>query len=609
MGSVETPHFTPPTAKPPMVHLVDRYIDEPRSLRVAVIGGGLSGITAGILLPAKVPGIQLTIYEKNAELSGTWLTNTYPGVRCDIPSHAYQSTFAPKPDWTDAFSYGPEIRDYWQSVASQHNVYQYVKLRRRVEAAVWDQATGTWAVTVQDVSDPASPTTTDTFDVVITAVGRFDNWALPDYPGLADFKGHLRHAQNWDPSFDPTGKRVAVIGNGASGIQLVTNLQRTVKHLDHYVRNRTWIASSFAASGITTTSDEATDAESQLHHERKAFAQPYPEKDIAKRLADPAAYLAFRKSVESRYWQRFATVFKDSPANATIRESFTKTMIERVAKKPALLQDLIPDFSPNCRRLTPGPGYLEALTEDNVDYIRTPIARFTATGIETTDGVHREVDAIICATGADTTQSVLSPPFPVRGADGKLLSEVYRARGYPYTYLGTATPGFPNLFFILGPNASGPSGTIPYSVETQTTHISKILRKISREGVRSMAPSTKATDDFVAWANKFFDKTVFTEPCRSWYNAGNPGGFISGLWPGSTSHLTAVRREPRWEDYEYTHLGSSEHKGEESNRFAWYFGNGWTRKEKDQKEDMTGYLHVPGTISLRDVHEGQYSLP
>ncbi|CAK7221282.1 hypothetical protein SCUCBS95973_004441 [Sporothrix curviconia] len=610
MGSVENPLAPALVAvDAPKVRLVDRYIDEPRSLRVAVIGGGLSGITAGVLLPAKVPGIQLTIFEKNNELSGTWLTNTYPGVRCDIPSHAYQSTYAPKPDWSDAFSYGPEIRDYWQSVARQHNVYQYVQLQRRVESAVWDEGKGTWAVAVQDVSDLSKPAITSEFDVVITAVGRFDNWALPDYSGLADYKGHLRHAQNWDPSFDPANKRVAVIGNGASGIQLVTNLQRTVKHLDHYVRNRTWIASSFAASGGETESATEGVAQDTQHHERKAFAQPYAEEDKAKRLADPEAYLAFRKSVEAKYWQRFATVFKDSPANATIRESFTKTMVERVARKPELLKDLIPDFSPNCRRLTPGPGYLEALSEDNVDYIRTPIARFTETGIETADGQHRDVDAIICATGADVTQS-LAPPFPVRGSGGKLLSDVYTARGYPYSYLGTATPGFPNLFYILGPNASGASGTVPYSVETQTTHISKILRKISREGVRSMAPSTKATDEFVAWASKFFEKTVFTETCRSWYNAGTPGGFISGMWPGSTSHLTAVRREPRWEDYEYTYLGDNGSSEEdETNRFAWYFGNGWTRKEKNQVADLTGYLHVPGTVSLKDLHEGQYSLP
>ncbi|CAK7206047.1 hypothetical protein SEUCBS139899_008830 [Sporothrix eucalyptigena] len=608
MGSVENPHPTPPPAadEVPRVRLVDRYIDEPRPLRVAVIGGGLSGITAGILLPEKVPGIQLTIYEKNTELSGTWLTNTYPGVRCDIPSHAYQSTFSPKPDWGDAFSYGPEIRDYWQSVARKHDVYKYVQLNTRVEAAVWDEATGTWAVTVQNATDLTKPPTTSDFDIVVTAVGRFDNWALPDYPGLADYKGHLRHAQNWDPSFDPTGKRVAVIGNGASGIQLVTNLQRIAGHLDHYVRNRTWIASSFAASG----GDPEVESGGDTNHERKAFAQPYSEEDKTARLADPEAYLQFRKSIEAKYWHRFATIFKDAPANVTIREQFTKTMIERVQKKPELLNDLIPEFSPNCRRLTPGPGYLEALTEDNVDYIRTPIVRFTETGIETADGKHREVDAIICATGADTTQTVLAPPFPVRGTDGKILTEVYRARGHPYTYLGTATPGFPNLFYILGPNSSGPSGTVPYSVETQTTHIAKILRKISLEGVKSMAPAASAADEFEEWATAFFAQTVFSEPCRSWYNAGNPGGFISGMWPGSTAHLTAIRREPRWEDYEYTYLtDNNSGKGAPKNRFAWYFGNGWTKKEKDPNTDLVGYLHVPGTVSLKDLHEGQYSLP
>ncbi|ERS98125.1 uncharacterized protein SPSK_06119 [Sporothrix schenckii 1099-18] len=612
MGSVDS------TATPlGGVQLVDRFIDEPRSLRVAVVGGGLSGITAGILLPAKVPGIQLTIFEKNNELSGTWLTNRYPGVRCDIPSHAYQSTFAPNPQWTDAFSFGGEIRDYWQGVARQHGVYDHVQLGRRVDAAEWSQEAGEWTVTVSDVATGA--THVHVFDILITAVGIFDNWALPDYPGLADFQGHLRHAQNWDASFDPAGKRVAVIGNGASGIQLTTNLQKTVARLDHYVRHRTWIASSFAANGektdeatVTTQEDgqgaprEPGDLGSDIfHHERKAIPQPYTEKQRAARAADPEAYLAFRKALEIKYWHRFGTVFKNAPANDTLREQFTASMRERVQKKPALLHDLIPDFSPNCRRLTPGPGYLEALAEDNVDYVRTPIRRFTATGIETEDGVVREVDAIICATGADASKSGPgpAPPFPITVAGStKSLSDVWTAHGHPHTYLGTAAPGFPNLFFVLGPHGSGPSGTVPYSVETQVTHLARILRKVSAEGIRSIVPSRQAALDFEAWATAFFQTTVLSEPCRSWYNAGQPGGYISGMWPGSMAHLATIRRAPRWEDYEYTYLGPADDSGH-VNRFAWYFGNGWTKKETDPTADLVSYLHIPGTVPLKDLHD------
>jgi cation diffusion facilitator CzcD-associated flavoprotein CzcO len=206
----------------------NRFIDEPRSLRVAVIGGGLTGIIAGILLPQKVPGIQLTIYEKNHDFvstsgiteetglsrsadfykGGTWLENVYPGVRCDIPSHVYQSTFSPKHDWSDKFAPGSEIRDYWQSVARKYDVYQYARFNQKVDDALW--AGDHWELTTLD--GQTGQVIMEQADFVITAVGKFNSWKLPDYPGIADYKGHLRHASNWDPTFDPTGKRVAVIG-------------------------------------------------------------------------------------------------------------------------------------------------------------------------------------------------------------------------------------------------------------------------------------------------------------------------------------------------------------------------------------------------------------
>ncbi len=530
----------------------------------------------------------------NATLqSGTWLENTYPGVRCDIPSHAYQSTFEPNPSWPDVFSYGPQIRDYWQGVARKHDVYKYVKLSHRVEAADWDDVAAVWRIAARDID--ADVVSVQPYDVVITAVGRFNNWKLPDYPGISDYKGLLRHAQNWDPSFDATDKNVAIIGNGASGIQLVANLQKTVGHLDHYVRNRTWISPSWASD------------------ERLFTPQPYSTEQIAEFEKSPERYLTFRKGLEAKYWSRFQSFIKGSEANESLRKQLIEVMTQRVAKKPALLQDLIPDFSPNCRRLTPGPGYLEALSEDNVDYIRTPIKRFTETGIETEDGIVRIVDAIICATGANQS---LVPPFPIR-ARGESLEDVWgtsqaedglpKGHGHPYTYLGTATPGFPNLFYVGGPNNSGTSGTVPYSVETQVTFLARILRKVSREGIRSIEPSADATDEFEEYLNAFFATSVVSESCSSWYNGGNPGGFISGIYPGSSAALAIIRREPRWEDWKYSYV--TDQPGGRRNRFLWYFGKGSTKKEEDAASDMVPYLHLPGTVDIKDLHEPWWQYP
>lgn len=306
--------------------------------------------------------------------------------------------------------------------------------------------------------------------------------------------------------------------------------------------------------------------------------------------------------MEDKYWRKFNTFLKGE-ANNKVRQFFLETMEQRLKKKPELLDDLVPDFSPNCRRLTPGPGYLEALQEDNVDFIRQGIKRFTETGIETVDGKQRDVDAVFCATGANGD---MIPPFAVR-ANGQELSNLWAPDGeygFPYTYLGAATPGFPNLLFVHGPHGTGPSGTVPHSVEAQLAYYAKILRKVSREGIKAIEPKKAAADDFVEYSDAFFSKTVLSDPCSSWYNGGRPGARIHGLWPGSSLHVTTVRREPRWEDWDYVLLDESQ-----GNRFLWYFGNGGTRTENDEASDMTTYLDLPEKINIKDLHESWWHVP
>jgi len=392
----------------------------------------------------------------------------------------------------------------------------------------------------------------------------------------------LRHTSNWDTSFDPTGKKVAVIGNGASGLQIVPNLQLISKQVTQFVRNPTWVANSWAGD------------------ERTFEPQPY-DKEVRDAFKDPHTYLKFRKELEEKYWRRFRAMMRDSEENEDMKEVFTDIMKKRASKKPELLDGLIPDFAPHCRRLTPGPGYLEALAEDNAELVKTPIKRFTATGIETVDGKHFEFDAVFCATGANTD---LVPPFSVkaRGVDLKEAWKPGGTHGFPYTYLGLATPGFPNLFYVAGPHATGPSGTVPMAVENALTYYAKVLRKVSTQGIKSITPSKEAADDFVDYCDAFFPTTVLTDNCSSWNNGGKPGERIHGLWPGSAAHQTIIRRDPRWEDWEYE-------RANKVNRFA-YFGKGYTRAELDESKDLTNYLKAPGTeTDLRDLHESWWDLP
>jgi cation diffusion facilitator CzcD-associated flavoprotein CzcO len=404
-------------------------VDHHRELKVAVIGGGLSGITAGVLLPNKVPNINLTIIEKNGDLGGTWLENSYPGVRCDVPAHVYQSTFEPNTQWSEVFAQGPEILAYWQGLARKHDVYSKTRFNTKVTRAYWDGKKSQWLIGVSDTQTLQQRE--EYYDFVIPAIGHFNEWKLPDYPGISLFKGHLRHSSNWDPKFEPAGKRVAVIGNGASGVQVVPNIQRKVEHLDHYARSPTWIAGAFAGS-----------------LERQLEPTPYSAEQL-EQFKDPAKYHEFRKELESTFWRRYETQLKDTKESAQAIVDFRALMAKRLEAKPELLEQIVPDFSPHCRRLTPGPGYLEALTKDNVSFIRTPIERITEDAIVTTDGVHRPVDAIICSTGANVD---FAPPFPIVAGDVD-LSHAWRPEGlygFPYTYLGVATPGFSNLLFLHG---------------------------------------------------------------------------------------------------------------------------------------------------------------
>jgi cation diffusion facilitator CzcD-associated flavoprotein CzcO len=492
-----------------------------------------------------------------------------------VPAHVYQTSFEPNTQWSEEYAQGEELRKYWTEIARKYGVYKYLQLSRKVEDLTWNDQKSTWLVKVKSPATEENYLTE--FDFVLTAIGRFNAWKLPDYPGIEKFKGLIRHTSNWDPTFDLQGKKVAVIGNGSSGLQVVSNIHNRVAHLDHYARNKTWIAPDF-------------------HGDSKSVQRVLIPEETRKSFEDTKVYLSYRKKIEANFWRGFDGWYKDSDSNKQAREDFYKHAETRLEKSPEWIKRLIPDFSPHCRRLTPGPGYLEAITQENVEYIQTHIKQFTETGIETVDGKHREVDAIFAATGANIDGV---PPFSIT-AKGKDLTKLWSRDGeygFPYSYLGLATPGFPNLLFILGPNGAGRTGTVPHNVEIQVTLFARILRKVAREGIKTIQPSRKAADDFVQYSDAFWKKTVLSENCSSWYNSGKPGSRIHGLWPGSSSLVSIVSKEPRWEDWEYEYLSDT------GNRLVWYFGNGSTNMESDPQHDMTSYLVDPRNIDLRKLHE------
>jgi hypothetical protein len=246
-------------------------------------------------------------------------------------------------------------------------------------------------------------------------------------------------------------------------------------------------------------------------------------------------------------------------------KAFTAMMKERLSKRPEIVDALTPSFAVGCRRLTPGPGYLEALVEDNVSFVSTPISSITSNGVTLADGKTVDLDVLVCATGFNTSSP---PPFSIFGKNNKSLQE--RFTPYPDTYLTMTIDGFPNFFMLLGPNSAIGSGSLTMMIETEGDYIVKCIRKLQKEDYLSICPLPSRVADFTEFCGKYFENTVYMDECNSWYRArGDQGrsGRITGLWPGSTLHCLETLRSPRWEDFEF------ESKAE--NRLGW-LGNGWS---------------------------------
>lgn len=296
----------------------------------------------------------------------------------------------------------------------------------------------------------------------------------------------------------------------------------------------------------------------------------YTEEEKETWRKDPELYLRYRKALEAGMQGGHIITQKGSQAQVEARKAFDTEMRKKLEKKPDIAQHMLPDFPPLCKRLTPGPGYLEALTEDNVDVIATKISHITATGIQTTDGKHREVDAIVCATGFDTS---FHGRFPVYGINGQKLQD--RWRSVQSTYLSMTIDGFPNYFMALGPNSGLGNGNLLILLERLAEYGAQCIEKMQTDNIRTMQPKTSAVENFVKFCDAYFERTVYSEECSSWYKSSPVGsspeeqkkGRVTALWPGSSLHAVAALSRPRWEDFEYTYV--------DENPFGW-FGDGWS---------------------------------
>ncbi|KAK4128613.1 FAD/NAD(P)-binding domain-containing protein [Parathielavia appendiculata] len=543
-----------------------------RHIRIVVIGAGASGLNLVRTLRLNLSDFEVAVYEKNADVGGTWFENRYPGCRCDVPSHSYQFSWRQKKDWTNFFSTAEEIGEYLCRVCDEEGMRESIRTSHQVVSAQWSEKDGQWELVIRNLESGEEFSDYATF--LVNGTGILNNWKWPDLDGLDSFQGRLIHTARWPKNFDHTGKTIAVIGNGSSGIQVLPELQPGAEKLYHVFRTPTWVLPPRIQAWKVM--GQAGQILSQIQMDAQ---ENFSQETIERFQSDPDFYRAFVKKIEVEVNNAFPVVLANSPVQAFARAKVTEYMTLMLGGNQELCKALIPDFPLGCRRMTPGHGYLQALTQPNVEVRRSMIKRFVPEGIELESGEILKVDAIVCATGYDTS---FRPRFPIIGCDGN-LQDRWRNET-PKAYMSCAVAGLPNYFMFLGPN--GPIGH--GSVFTLTEHIAKyitsVIKKCQTESIKAIVPSAAAVDDYFEHITAFMPRTTWATPRgRSWFKNGREDGPVTALHPGSRIHFFHMLERFRGEDWEYVYMGGRR------NRFG-YLGNGFSTKELDPQGDTTWYL-------------------
>jgi cation diffusion facilitator CzcD-associated flavoprotein CzcO len=489
----------------------------PDHVRILVIGAGFAGLGAAIKLD-EAGQADFLVVDKGTTVGGTWRDNTYPGAACDVPSQLYSFSFAPNPEWSRSFSPQPEIQAYLEDVARRAGVLDRFRFGVTVDDATWDEHDRAWQVTTS--------AGTVTADIVVSGSGGLSEPRLPDIPGIDDFQGEIFHSARWNHDYDLTGKRVAVIGTGASAIQIVPEIAERVGHLDVYQRTAPWVIprNDRAYTGV----------------ERLAFRHV------------PLVQKLYRTAI---YWGREAYVpaFTLAPGLAAPARAAALANIRKGISDPALRKAVTPDYQIGCKRILISNTYYPALDRDDVDLVTDPIARITPTGIVTADGTEREVDCLVVATGFYTTDQPIA--HHVKGRDGRTLADVWAEHGMA-SYKGTTTAGFPNLFQIVGANTGLGHSSMVFVIESQIAYIVSAIQQMDAHRIATVEPRQEAQDAWNDNLHRRMARTVWsTGGCASWYL--DEHGRNTTLWPRTTFNFRAHLRRFDLEKYVVTSVSDA----------------------------------------------------
>ncbi len=463
------------------------------ALSAIIIGTGFSGLCMGIKL--REAGIEdFSILEKADDVGGVWRENTYPGAACDIPAELYSFSFAQKTDWSRRYPPQPEIQRYMKDCAKRFGLYPHIRFGTTVADARYDETSSLWTVRTATGEELVSR-------LLISGVGQLSRPAQPDLPGAADFVGAQFHSAEWDPEFDWSGRRIAVIGTGASAIQFIPELANGAAQVDIYQRT-------------------------------PPYVMPKPDREYSDRdrwmMEKLPGYQALNRATWYRAGEMSCGAFHDGSWLARVYKALTLGYMRRHVKDPVLRAKLTPDYPIGCKRVLFSHNYFEALAQDNVDVITDPVAQILEGGIRCQAGKERNYDAIIYGTGFKATEFLA--PMRIIGVGGRGLDETWSDGAEAYK--GVTVSGFPNLFLLYGPNTNLGSNSIIFMIECQVGYIMQCIERLRDSGARALDVRPEIMQAYNEDIQRQLRESVWSAGCNSWYH--NAAGKVTNNWPGYT---------------------------------------------------------------------------
>jgi cation diffusion facilitator CzcD-associated flavoprotein CzcO len=485
--------------------------DEREHVRVAIVGSGFGGLGAAARLRRE--GVtDFVVLERAGSVGGTWRDNTYPGCACDVPSHLYSFSFAPHADWPRTFSGQEHIRAYLEQVTDRFGLRPHLRLDTEVKRMRWDSARLCWEIETSGGRLCA--------DVVVSATGPLSDPKVPDVPGIGTFPGKVFHSARWDHDYDLRGKRVAMVGTGASAIQIVPAIQPEVEHLTLFQRTPPWV--------LPRVDRDISDVERRLHR-----TLPFTAK--------------LRRGLLWGIREVQVQAFTKYPSGLGPVERMAERNIARAVKDPALRARLTPDYRIGGKRILLPNTYYPALARENVDVVASGLAEIDGSTLVAADGSTAEVDAIVFGTGFHVTDMPIAER--VVGADGRTLAQAWAETGMR-SLRGASAAGFPNWLTIIGPNTGLGNSSMILMIESQLNYMADFVRQLDVLGGRAALDARP--EAVQAWNDRVQERmkrTVWnTGGCTSWYLDAN--GRNTTVWPGTTTEFRSATRRVDLAEYE-----------------------------------------------------------